>query len=212
MCYTILHSQIRSLYMSALQEVKKHLHPGRVYRRAELMEWSKSVDRHLKQLLDEEALTKLSGGLYYCPKKTVFGKAPAEERKVVAAFLKDDRFLLTSRNAYNSLGLGTTQLYNEIIVYNHKRHGRFEFGGRVFDFRITPHFPKKITNEFLLVDLINNLDRLAEDTADLQIKLKEKVFSFNKKSLMKAAYLYGNLQTKKLFSHIIARDELTHAT
>ena len=196
--------------MNKLQEVKKHLHSGQVYRRAELMEWSKSVDRHLKQLLEEGTLTKLSGGLYCCPKKTIFGKAPVEERKLVAAFLKDDRFLLTSSNAYNSLGLGTTQLYNETIVYNHKRHGRFEFGGRVFDFRVNPYFPKKITKEFLLVDLMNNLDRLAEDTASLHTRLKEKAASFNKKNLMRAVYQYGNLQSKKFFRNILAEDKVTY--
>jgi hypothetical protein len=197
--------------MNKLQEVKKHLHPGQMYRRAELMEWSKSVDRHLKQLLEKGTLTKLSGGLYYCPKKTVFGKTPAEERKLVAAFLKDDRFLLTSPNAYNSLGLGTTQLYNETVVYNHKRHGYFEFGGRVFDFRVSPHFPKKITKEFLLVDLMNNLDRLAEDTTSLHTRLKEKAASFNKKNLMKAVYQYGNLQSKKFFEKIFAKNQVIHA-
>jgi hypothetical protein len=35
------------------------------------------------------------------------------------------RFLLTSPNAYNTLGVGTTQLYDKTVVYNHKRHGHF---------------------------------------------------------------------------------------
>ena len=51
------------------------------------------------------------------------------------AFLRDHRFLLTSPNAYNSLAFGTTQLYNQTVVYNHKRHGQFELGGgRVFEY------------------------------------------------------------------------------
>lgn len=40
--------------------------------------------------------------------------------------LKDARFLLTSPNAYNGLGVGTTQLYARAVVYNHKGHGAFE--------------------------------------------------------------------------------------
>jgi hypothetical protein len=52
--------------------------------------------------------TKLAGGLYACPKQTVFGKAPAEDDKLVGAFPKDDRFLLASPDAYNALGVGTT--------------------------------------------------------------------------------------------------------
>jgi hypothetical protein len=77
----------------------------------------------------------------------------------VAGFLKDHRFLLASPNAYNALGVGTTQLYDKTVVYNHKRHGQFSLGGRTFDFRQKPSLPKKLTREFLLVDLANNLDR-----------------------------------------------------
>ena len=50
--------------MTRLETLKKHLLPGHVYRRQDLAQWSKAVDRHIKQLLDEGTLTKLSGGLY----------------------------------------------------------------------------------------------------------------------------------------------------
>ena len=73
-------------------------------------------------------------GFMLYPKETVFGKAPAEDDKLVGTFLKDDRFLLASPNAYNSLGVGTTQLYDKTVVYNHKRHGDFVLGGRKFRF------------------------------------------------------------------------------
>src|SRR3990167_2127545 len=88
--------------MTKLQEFKKHLRPGQVYRREELARRSNAVDRHLKQLLDDGTLTKLAGGLYLYPKATVFGKAPAEDRKLVGTFLRDHRFLLASPNTYNS--------------------------------------------------------------------------------------------------------------
>src|SRR5476651_2125344 len=97
------------LVMLRLNEVRKHLHPGQVYRRADLEQWSKAVDRHLRQLQKDGTLTKLSGGLYYCPKQTVFGVTPADDKTLVRTFLKDDRFLQTSLNAYNTLGVGTMQ-------------------------------------------------------------------------------------------------------
>lgn len=197
--------------MNKLQEVSRNLRPGRVYRRADLIKWSKSVDRHLLQLLENKTLTKLSGGLYYCPKITVFGKAPADERELIKVFLKDDRFLLTSLNAYNSLGLGISQLYNETIVYNHKRHGRFKFAGRSFDFRIVSYFPKKITEEFLFVDLANNLDRLAENTTRLHAILKAKLTTLNKNNLIKAVKKYGNLQSRKLFYSVLANNKKVSA-
>jgi len=58
---------------------------------------------------------------------------------LVGGFLKDDRFLLTSMNAYNALGVGTTQLYSKKTVYNHKRHGDFTLGGMTYAFRVKLH-------------------------------------------------------------------------
>src|ERR1700712_442538 len=172
--------------MSKLNELKKHLRPGQVYRRTELAEWSKSVDRHLEQLLQDGTLQKLSQGMYYVPKETVFGKAPPEDATLVRSFLKDDRFLLTSLNAYNSLGVGTTQLYNKRTVYNHKRHGEFKLGNKTFTFLKKPHFPKQVTLEFLVVDLVNNVDTLAEDRTMVLSKVAEKVRQMDAGKLGKA--------------------------
>jgi hypothetical protein len=101
---------------------------------------------------------------------------------LIKSFLKDDRFLLTSINAYNSLGVGTTQLYNQRTVYNHKRHGDFKLGNKNFSFRVKPHFPKKATPEFLLVDLVNNLDTLAEDQSELLKNISWKVHTMDPKN------------------------------
>ena len=128
--------------MAQLDELRRHLKRGEVYRRTDLTKWSKSVDRHLEELLEDGTLKKLSQGLYYFPKKSAFGDTPPEEEVLVRGFLKDDRFLLTSPNAYNSLGVGTTQLYNTRTVYNHKRHGQFSLGNRKFNFHLKHHFPK----------------------------------------------------------------------
>lgn len=68
-----------------------------------------------------------------------------------------------SSNTYNALGVGTTQLYNEQIVYNRKRHGKFKFGNRIFNFQVKTYFPKELSKEFLLIDLVNNVNRLAEE-------------------------------------------------
>ncbi|MFC7050399.1 DUF6088 family protein [Emcibacter nanhaiensis] len=194
-----------------LNELKKHLRPGQIYRRADLLAWSNAVDRHLKQLVEDRTLTKLSQGVYLYPKKTAFGEAPAEDDKLVEAFLKDHRFLLTSPNAYNALGLGTTQLYNETVVYNHKRHGRFKLGGRFFDFRVKPYFPKSLSKEYLLVDLVNNLDRLAENTDRLLQRVREKLATMDTRNLARMAREYGNVRTRKFFDNTLAELQLRHA-
>lgn len=188
--------------MEKLNTLMKHLRRGQVYRRADLEQWSKAVDRHLGELVENQTLQKLSHGLYYYPKETVFGVVPPEEKALIRSFLKDDEFLLTSPNAYNMLGVGTTQLYNKRTVYNHKRHGEFNLGGRTFFFHLKPRFPKKLTSEFLLVDLVNNLDTLAEDTQKVLSMVKTKAKTMDVKKLKKAVQAYGGVRAKKVFTPI----------
>lgn len=197
--------------MTKLQELKRRLRPGQVYRRQDLTHWSNAVDRHLKRLQSEGTLTKLSGGLYLYPKDTAFGKAPAEDAKLLASFLKDDRFLLVSPNAYNSLGVGTTQLYDKSVVYNHKRHGTYSLGGRKFEFRMKPAFPATLSKEFLLVDLVNNVDRLAEDRNEVLGRVREKAAAYEASRLQRAVRDYGNVRTRKFFAEILGANMAPHA-
>jgi hypothetical protein len=189
--------------LKKLQTLKKHLKPGKVYRRAELLQWSNAVDRHLTQLVKDGSVKKLSSGLYYVPRQTVFGAAPPEEKELVRSFLKDDDFLLTTPNAYNSLGVGTTQLYNKRVVYNHKRHGSFNLGGREFYFHAKHRFPKKLSPEFLVVDLLNNLNSLAEDKDEVLKKTLTKAKSLDRKSLQQSLVRYGSAKTKALLAPAI---------
>lgn len=145
---------------STLEQLRRHLHAGCVYRREDLLRWSRSIDRHLKELTADGTLRKLRTGLYYSPRKFEFGEAPADEHELVKAFLKTDLFVVTSPNAYNQLGLGTTQLYNKQVVYNQKRHGTFPLGNRMVTFERRMNVPKQLSPEFLLVDLVNQLGDL----------------------------------------------------
>jgi len=161
-------------------------------------------DRHARQLVEQGVLQKIRNGLYYCPRVSVFGQVPPDERELVRTFLKEDDFLLTSPNAYNMLGLGTTQLYNTRVVYNHKRHGRFTLGGLPFEFRRKPRFPRKLTEEFLLVDLLNNLPGLAEDPAALRERARAKAKALDATKLKKAARDYGKVATRKFLDQVLA--------
>ncbi len=194
--------------MNRLEELKSHLKQGRVYRREDLIEWSNAIDRHLEKLVEESVLEKLAQGLYYVPKISAFGKVPPDEDVLVRGFLKDDRFLLVSPNSYNSLGVGTTQLYNKKVVYNHKRHGIFKLGNREFDFQRKYDFPTKITQEFLLVDLVNNLDELAEDRAIVLNKVLSKAKQLPTQKLKLAITKYGSVKAKKLFKEVINKEKV----
>ncbi|MBI3134096.1 MAG: hypothetical protein HYZ14_05410 [Bacteroidetes bacterium] len=189
--------------MARLTELKSRLRKGQVYRREDLNKWSNAVDRHLDKLLEEGFLEKLAQGLYYVPKTSVFGNVPPDENVLIRGFLKDDRFLLVSPNSYNSLGFGTTQLYNIKVVYNCKRHGKFKLGNREFEFQRKYDFPSKLTQEFLLVDLANNLEELAEDREELLSKLLHKASQLPSQKVKNAVTKYGTIKTKKLFRTVL---------
>lgn len=194
--------------MNRVVELKQQLKPGKVYRREDLSKYSNAVDRHLAQLVTEGVLDKIAQGMYYYPKQTVFGPVPPEDEVLVRSFLKDDRFLLTSPNSYNALHLGTTQLYNKRVVYNHKRHGEVDLNGKKFFFHKTPYFPKKATSEFLLVDLVNHLDTLAEDREMVLKNAITKAKAMDLHKLRLAVGRYGHTKTKKLFEPILEQMKL----
>jgi hypothetical protein len=184
-----------------VNELRRHLKRGQVYRRSDLEKYSNAVDRHLTMLVKEGVLQKIASGIYYYPKESVFGTVPPEAKVLVKSFLKDDRFLLTSPNVYNGLGVGTTQLYNKQVVYNHKRNGEYKLGNKQFTFLKKPHFPKQATPEFLMVDLVNNVDTLAEDKSMILNKVADKVKQMDHKKLGKALRQYGSTKTQKLFNN-----------
>jgi hypothetical protein len=189
--------------MNALENVKIKLKPGQVYRRSDLEKLSRSVDRDVAGLVNEGALVKVGSGLYQCPQRSRFGVLPASTDKLLTSFLKDDDYLVTSPNDYNTLGLGTTQLYNYQVVYNHKRHGRFELGGQLFEFQRKPRFPKKATAEFLLVDLVNNLDQLAEDRDAVLARVRAKVPEMDARRLRAAVKSFAKVATQKLLEEAL---------
>lgn len=197
--------------MSKFDQFKTRLRPGQTYRRGDLVQWSTAVDRHLRQAVQAGVLTKLAGGLYYAPKQTAFGAAPPQDDTLVSTFLKGGPFLLASPNAYNSLGVGTTQLHNKTVVYNHKRHGKFALGGRTYDFRMKPTFPKTVTTEFLMVDLVNNLDQLGENASEVLERVKTRMAASDRVRVKKAAQSYGSERTKKFFNRALAEIRMQDA-
>lgn len=188
--------------MTQAAQLKPYLLAGHFYRRSDLAEWSNAADRYLRELQADGTL-KVAYGLYYCPRISAFGKTPPDDKELIRAFLKDDCFLLISPNDYNKLGLGTTQLYNKLIVYNRKRHGKLKLANRNFTFRRKSHFPEKVTTEFLLVDLVNNLDSLAENANTIMARLKHKVAEVNKENLISVLERYGNIKTRKILNPLL---------
>jgi len=82
-------------------------------------------------------------------------------RELVKAFLKPDRFVITSPNAYNQLGLGTTQLYNKELSTIKNGMERFRSAIEGSFLSVDLMFQKQLSPEFLLVDLVNELEPTA---------------------------------------------------
>jgi hypothetical protein len=193
-----------------MKALRQHIKPGHVYRRSDLEYYSSAIDRHLVMLTKDESLVKLSQGLYYAPKSSKFGPVPPDDALLVESFLKDSDFLIIKPNMYNALGLGLTQLYNTTWVYNHKRKGEFKINGKTFEFKIKSSFPNQLTKEFLLVDLLNNLNELAEDQYQTTTSLSKNLSRFNNDELMRIAQQYGSSNSKKLLKSIY-RKKKKHA-
>ena len=204
MCEFVLYYSMGVEVMENSEKLMNAMRLGRVYRRQELAEFSTSVDRDLKTLVESGRVKKLSGGLYCRPRLNAFGSTPPEEKDLVQAFLKTNDFLLTSYSHFNQFGLGLTQVYNHYVVYNHKRTGEYTLGGKRFKFLMVPAYPKKLCKEFLLVDLLNNLKRLPDNTSSVRENLKSRWDDFDGNKV--GAYLdrYGKAGAKEFLREVHA--------
>ncbi|MBI4064193.1 MAG: hypothetical protein HY401_07835 [Elusimicrobia bacterium] len=188
--------------MKNAEKLKNAMEPGQVYRRQDLEGLSTAVDRDLKTLVEAEEVNRLSGGLYYRPRKNALGATPPDNQDLVRAFLKTDDFLLTSYNHFTDLGLGLTQMHNHTLVYNHRRAGDFRLGGHRFKFRLVPAYPKALTKEYLLVDLLNNLRKLPDDVDAVRRNLQSHLNEFDRKKVLEYAELYGNPAAKRTLREV----------
>ena len=180
-----------------LDKMKLFLTSGKVYRRSDFADMTSNVDRYLKALVNEGFLKKLQNGLYLCPKKTPFGEAMPNEEELLQKFFNDDHFVVYGPSMFNSLGLGTTQLYDKRVVFNRKRHREMEIGERKYFFYRWREAPKKLSKEFLLVEMFNKLNELAEDHVDVVNRLKSKLGEYNFSKLYNALSRFGTKSAQK---------------
>ena len=183
--------------MKSHEKLKNAMLPGRVYRRRDLEDSSTAVDRDLKTLVESGEARRLGFGLYCRPKKNALGAEPPDNRELVRAFLKNDDFLLTSHNHFTDLGLGLTQVYNNYVVYNHKRVGEFRLGGKRFKFRLVPAYPKTLSKEYVLVDLFNHLRKLPDEVAAVRENLRHRLAEFDREKVSECLRLYGSPAAKR---------------
>jgi len=163
-----------------------------------------SVDRALRELVNSGKLRKLKPSLYYLPRESRWGAVPATLENLVSTFLKSTNYLMLTSADYNSLGLVLNQLWNEVRIYNNKRHKKLKLANYncVFQ-RPNNGFSAKITKEFILVDLLNNINDVGEDPDVLKGRVIKNINKFDAKKLKKLSVQYGKVGTKKIIDRIV---------
>lgn len=91
---------------------------------------------------------------------------PPSDEALLDAFLDGTPYLVTGPPRWNALGLGSTALFVHPLVYNTKRTGTFELGGRTFELRRVA-FPTDPPPEWFVIDLLRHADDAGVDRHDL---------------------------------------------
>ena len=183
------------------------LEPGRAYRTRDLRPFSANPTRLARRLVDEGKLREAAHGLYYAPVPTRFGPAPASDEALLRAYLGGERFLVTGPPCWNALGLGSTAMFAVALVYNTRRSGEFQLGGRRFLLRRV-YFPETPTAEWFIVDLLQHHDMAGVGLSVLREGLVAtlRIGRWDRARLREMAETYGTKATQALV------DEALHAT
>lgn len=127
----------------------------RVYRTRELARWSRNPSRLAARLVETGTLRRLGHGLYVRPRSSRFGDVPPSDEALLQALLGDTPFVVTGPPAWNALGLGSTAMHADTLVYNTRRSGTYRLGGRDFRLRRVA-FPARPPREWFVVDLLEH--------------------------------------------------------
>jgi hypothetical protein len=177
------------------------LEPGRVYRTRDLAAWGANAPRLAKRLVHEGALVQLAHGLFVHPKRGRFGAVPPADEELMRAFLDGAPFVFTGPERWNALGLGSTAVFAAPLVYNTKRSGTFELGGRRFVLRRVA-FPEHPSPEWFVVDLLEHADQAGASRSDLAGALARALAreTFDREKLCDMANRYGTEATRVLIN------------
>lgn len=175
--------------------------PGRVYRTRELGQWSANPPRLAQRLVRDGQLVQLAHGLFAAPKRSRFGSVPPTDEALLRAFLDGGPFVFTGPERWSTLGLGTTAVFAMPLVYNTKRSGHFNFGGRQFLLRRVA-FPESPSPEWFVVDLFENAEQAAAAPEELRLALEKalRAGKFDRAQLEAMSTRFASRRTHALVS------------
>lgn len=181
------------------------LKAGQVYRTRDFARWTSNPPRLVRRLTQEGRLRPLAHGLFAYPKQGRFGAVPPTDEAVMRAFLGGAPFVLTGPERWNALGLGTSAAFAAQLVYNTKRSGEFQLGGRRYLLRRVA-FPTRPSPEWFVVDLFQHAEQAAADRDDLTRALGEALRRgrFAADRLRACAQEYGSRDTQQRVEEALA--------
>ena len=182
--------------------------PGRAYRTRDLRPWGANLTRLARRLVAEGKLREAARGLYYAPLVTRFGAAPPSSEELLRAFLGGEPFLLTGPPYWNALGLGSTAMFALTLVYNTRRSGAFQLGGRRFLLRRV-YFPENPSAEWFIVDLLQHHDMAGAGLSDLRAGLVATLRAgrWDRRRLRDMAETYGTKATLAIVDEALRETE-----
>ncbi len=185
---------------------KPALKPGKVYRTADLSRWDKNATRLARRLERDGRLTRLSQGLYACPRQGAFGPVPPSDDEVLRAFLKRSPYVFTGPTQWNSLGLRSTAVFADTWVYNTKRTFTLKLGNRQLHLRRV-RFPRHPSPEWYVIDLLLNHRSVGMPLSQLEGALRSAMSAgrFDPDRLRKSARDYGTRETRDLVDRAAPR-------
>ncbi len=165
-----------------LKNISSYYETGIINTKNLVLDSSKSaVFKSLERMVKKGELKRAEKGLYYIPKKSIFGELPLSIKEFIQKYLylKEERIgYITGVNLFNKYGL-TTQLSNDIEIATNTRKNPREFEGiKIKFFQNKAPITKENIKYLEILDILKNLKNIPDSNIEENYQLiKEKVLN-----------------------------------
>lgn len=158
-----------------------------------------AVLKNLERMVKKGELKRAERGVYYIPKKSIFGELPLSSKEFIKKYLySGDKNIgyITGNNLFNKYGL-TTQISNSIEIATNIRKNSREFEGIKIKFILNKAPINKTTIKYLeILDILKNIKNIQDSDINETYKvMKEKILSLAYEEIIMLLDLAENYYT-----------------